>query len=210
MKDNKIKQWLAAIFSVICLAAVAAVFWFQDMRYSKPTPQPAGYHAKPLGTSLTVNFIKLAKKPILLHFFNPECPCSKFNTTHLRELAQSYGSNIEIVAIVQAETAQEAAEGYAKTGLNFPFIFDQNGAIADSCGVYSTPQAVLLNSQHKIFYRGNYNTTRYCTDPRTEFVRIALDSVLAGKSVPLFSAKATTAYGCELPSNLDKTLFPVY
>src|SRR5262249_46492721 len=42
-------------------------------------------------------------------------------------------------------------------------------------GVYSTPQAVLLDAKSHIVFRGNYNVSRYCTDPRTEFVRIALE-----------------------------------
>ena len=83
---------------------------------------------------------------------------------------------------------------------------DSLGALADACGVYSTPQAVILNAEGKLIYRGNYNSSRYCTDPSSEFARITLDSLLNERILPQFSGIASTAYGCQLYSDTAATI----
>jgi hypothetical protein len=65
-------------------------------------------------------------------------------------------------------------------------------------GVYSTPQAVIIDAGQRIFYRGNYNRTRYCTDKKSEYARLALKSLLQNNDV-VFSQYALTPYGCQLP-----------
>ena len=78
--------------------------------------------------------------------------------------------------------------------------------IANAAGVYATPQAVLVNARRELVYRGNYNTSRYCSNPETEYVRIALES-LVGRSAPA-NLPESPAYGCELPSNVEVTRTP--
>ncbi len=85
-----------------------------------------------------------------------------------------------------------------KYDLKIPVSFDPS--IANACGVYSTPQAVLLDRQHKLYYRGNYNRSRYCTDVRTNYAQMAIDTLLANNSLPLFDASAFRSYGCQLPN----------
>ena len=81
---------------------------------------------------------------------------------------------------------------------------DTDGRIATACGVYSTPQAAILDGTGRLFFRGNYNVSRYCLAPGSEFARIALESLLAGKPAPVFPEIAMVAYGCELPANLKR------
>jgi hypothetical protein len=76
-------------------------------------------------------------------------------------------------------------------------LFDTS--LATKCGVYSTPQAVILDAQGLLYYRGNYNKTRYCTDPNTSYANIALDSLLNDHQYPHFNQFALKAYGCTLP-----------
>jgi peroxiredoxin len=85
-----------------------------------------------------------------------------------------------------------------KFGLTIPVLFDSS--LAASCGVYSTPQAVLLDNNSSLYYRGNYNRSRYCTDKKSNYAAIALDSLLANKPEPIFNPYAVTAYGCSLPA----------
>ena len=84
-----------------------------------------------------------------------------------------------------------------KFGLNIPILFDQS--IAAACGVYSTPQAVLLDTDHKLYYRGNYNKSRYCTDKKSNYAQMAIDSLLMKQHNPIFSQTALKSYGCSLP-----------
>jgi hypothetical protein len=84
-----------------------------------------------------------------------------------------------------------------KIGLDIPVIFDQS--LADRCGVYSTPQAVLVDNSQKLYYRGNYNATRYCTEEKTAYAKMALDGLLNSQSLPVLSARALKSYGCTIP-----------
>jgi hypothetical protein len=80
-------------------------------------------------------------------------------------------------------------------------VKDTGGEIARECGVYSTPQAVILTSEGRLYYRGNYNLARYCSDPATEFARLAIESILGGR--PAFPApkESVISYGCSLPAS---------
>jgi hypothetical protein len=71
-------------------------------------------------------------------------------------------------------------------------------------GVYSTPQVVLVDTQSSIFYRGNYNLSRYCLSKNTKFAELAIQDLLAGKTAPSFLSLVTEPYGCSLPGNENK------
>lgn len=183
----------------ISLTAMGHVFWRQDLRYSLPTPRPADLVAPPIGAhvALPVDLIAATLlapgKPTLLNFYNHDCPCSRFNREHLQVLLQRFGAQVQFVGIV--ETDVDEPDG---TGLAMPHFVDRDARLAKSLGVYATPQAVLLDGAGQLVFRGNYNTSRYCTARQTQFVRHALEAFLEG-SVLLRDPQAEVAYGCSLP-----------
>jgi hypothetical protein len=73
--------------------------------------------------------------------------------------------------------------------------------LADRYGVYSTSQAIVLNHENKIYYRGNYNKERLSTVKNSNFVEIAINNLLAGDQKVKFSELATCSYGGQLLSN---------
>lgn len=192
----------------VLLGCAAAAFWYQDLQYAIPTPRPPDLVqisiGKQVGISNLLPITMQRGKAQFLHFFNPGCPCSRFNVDHLQYLTRHYSATVQFIAVLQVEKDEyEAAlEKFRDLKLNMQAVIDTNGAIADYCGVYSTPQAVILNSTFHLYYRGNYNLSRFCTNTSTEFARIALDSLLKGAKPPVFEKEAIVAYGCELPANL--------
>lgn len=196
MKKLLLFVWLSGIF-----AAIGYIFWHEDFKYSLPTPVPKNYQAKELGTAISFgsNVPVQEARPMFFHFFNPSCPCSKFNVPHFRSLVRDYGSEIDFSVVVMHNK-----ENYTEADLrdlfeldNIPVYFDK--AIADSCGVYSTPQAALIDHNGKLFYRGNYNKSRYCTDKGTFYAQMAIDSLLSGANNSITEMAALTSYGCSLP-----------
>ncbi len=180
---------------------VGGVFWFNEWKYSLPTPVPKHYHSPSTGDYIDLGAILKPgdKKPVFLHFFNPDCPCSKFNVPHFAALATKYQDKINFAVIVMAKERNYTEEEIRKKfNLNVPVLFDTSLAVA--CGVYSTPQAVLLSESHTLYYKGNYNRSRYCTDPNSNYAQMAIDSLLANNRQPLFNKYALTAYGCSLPT----------
>ena len=195
MKYALIATWLGVLLSGICY-----IFWQNEVKYTLPTPVPVNYQAVNTGASVNIDGLMngVNKKPLFIHFFNPACPCSRFNIPYFRSLAKDYGNKISFAVVVLSKDRSYTEEDIQqKFDLDIPVYFDS--AIAAACGVYSTPQAVLLDEQRQLYYRGNYNKSRYCTDPESNYAQQAIDSFLNHNADPVFNAYALKAYGCELP-----------
>jgi hypothetical protein len=176
------------------------MFWYQDWQYSLPTPRPSSLRQPPLGTRLELPAdLPARQKPTFIHFFNAECPCSRFNVDHVRDLIRQFGDRVTFAAVVESDHRRDALSAFNALDLGIPATVDSAVNIASRYGVYSTPQAVILDQDGKLYYRGNYNLSRYCVDPATEFARIALEKILANLPKPPLPAEATVAYGCPLP-----------
>ena len=187
--------WLAGLFS-----AISFLFWQNEVKYSLPTPVPAGYQSVQVGTRINISDkIKTEEgKPLFLHFFNPGCPCSRFNIPQVSALIKKYGDRISFAVVVLAPRTDYTVQDIQdKFGAPIPVSFDTTLAV--SCGVYSTPQAVLIDSDHQLYYRGNYNRSRYCTDKNSNYAQMAIDSLVNNHVKPVFTASALKSYGCELP-----------
>jgi len=194
------KKLTLFIWLMLLSGAVGAIFWYNDWKYNLPTPVPANYIQVNLGTpvNLPQNVSFTSGKPLFLHFFNPLCPCSRFNMPHFKSLVKQYANDFDFGIVVMSTRNYTAKEVQDKYDLNIPVYFDTT--ISVNCGVYSTPQAVIIDADHNLFFRGNYNKTRYCADKDTEFARMALDSLVQGHLVRHFNPLALKAYGCSLPN----------
>lgn len=194
MKKVLLFIWLGMLF-----LAIIGLFWRMDWVYKLPTPVPEDYVAVRPGQRIDIaSTVNLTNgRPVLVHFFNPDCPCSKFNVAHFRSLVQLYSNKVNFVIVPLSKEPHTVKEIQAFYDLKIPVLFDTS--LAKKCGVYSTPQAVIIDSNQKLYYRGNYNKSRYCTDKKTEYALMALDSLLDRKMNPLFDQYALTAYGCTIP-----------
>ncbi len=193
------KRFFVAVWLLLIFSGIIYIFWYTDWRYSLPTPVPKQYHVINTGQYIDLgNKLAIApNKPVFIHFFNPTCPCSRFNVPMFISLAKKYGDKVSFAVVVLSKSKYSVKDIQDKFGLDIPVAFDSS--LAAACGVYSTPQAVLLNADHQLYYRGNYNKTRYCTDPRTNYAQMAIDMLLNKVTHPVFDRYALRAYGCQLP-----------
>lgn len=180
---------------------IAGIFWNQEIKYQLPTPQPANYRPVTLGEKVYLNnqFKLSENKPILIHFFNPGCPCSKFNIEHFNEIVKKYKSIVDIYVVVKTDDDIDTEDIKKKFSEDVKVLLDADDQIANNCGVYATPQGVLIDKDRDLYYRGNYNKSRYCTSKESNYVDMAIDSLLAGKKYPVFESAALIPYGCEIP-----------
>jgi hypothetical protein len=180
-------------------AGIAAIFWHQEIQYLLPTPVPKNYRAVLPHDVIQFDSVLVTQKngrPKLLHFFSPDCPCSRFNLKHFLSLNRKYNKTIDFYVVIADKKKFTAAQ--YMVGHAVPVIVDSNEQLAKVCGVYSTPQAALIQYDNQLYFRGNYNRSRYCTDKNTNFVQMAMDSLLAGKKPPHFIELATQSYGCSI------------
>lgn len=194
------KKLLLCVWFALLFASIGFLFWQNEFKYSLPTPIPKNYHDIAMGSKINLSqCCPFDNKPVFFHFFNPDCPCSRFNVPHVSDLIKKYGDRINFkIVVLNKHKTFTIEEIQQKFGARIPVYFDEG--IAEKCGVISTPQAVLLDPSHNLYYRGNYNKTRYCTDAESNYAQMAIDSQLKQNNSPSFNALALRAYGCSLPN----------
>lgn len=188
---------LVACAIIVCfIIAVAFIFWQQEMKYALPTPVPENYASILPGANISLPAHLDKKKSYFFHFYNPDCPCSRFNARHIKSLIGNYSDSIKFAIVVAEESSLSKAK--SEFGDDIEYIYDKDLSIAKSCGVYSTPQAAIVSGDGKLFYRGNYNASRYCTVRASNFAELSLIALINNKPAPAFGLAATQSYGCEL------------
>lgn len=188
-----------SIILACTFSAIGYLFWYQEVQYLLPTPVPDDYRVIVPGEIIRYDSVLKPQhhgKPILLHFFNPDCPCSRFNTKQFYTLYKNYKDKIDFYVVVEGPEKVARAKELIDTDITI--VVDNEEQLANACGVYSTPQAALLQTDNRLYYRGNYNRSRYCTAKESSYVEMALDSILTNKQAPHFSELATRSYGCSL------------
>ena len=192
------KRLTAVALLVVCTLGVGYAFWQHDLQYRRPTPVPSGHQPVALGSRIDLAGLSAdTRRPVLLHFFNPACPCSRFNVRHFLSLVRTYEKQVTFCAVVPPNA--DLTEAAALLDGRVRVIADTERRWSRRCGVYASPQAVLLDANGNLYYRGNYNRNRYCTRKETSFAEMALTALTNHRSAPMFGAAATTAYGCQLP-----------
>ena len=198
------KKILFAAFSISALLVIGWIFWKQELKYSMPTPKPASFKEIDLGTTIGLDLPGATsnEKVTVLHFFNPDCPCSRFDMANFESMSRKYASQVNFIVVLQSDEEDAVEDFKDKYDLHLPVVLDQEGKISDQCGIYSTPQAVILDRNSTMYFKGNYNKSRFCTRQETSYAEIALDSLLAGRALPHFvQNELTVPYGCSLPSD---------
>ena len=191
----------AAISLIIICLTIGTIFWYQEGQYLLPTPLPKDYATVNPGEIISTDSSILPNarsSPALFHFFSPDCPCSRFNLKHFLALKKKYTA-IKFYAVVTDK--EKASSARKMLDDDIIVLVDRDKRLAKACGVYSTPQAAILQANNTLFFRGNYNRARYCTDKNSNFVQMALDSLVAKKGPPQFNSLATSSYGCALSEN---------
>jgi len=193
-----LRKLLVGLWMLLLCVSISVLFWQNEFKYSLPTPVPKNYQEIAMGSKINLKCCITDSRPIFLHFFNPDCPCSRFNIPHVSGLIKQYGDRINFkIVVLNKEKNFTIEEIQKKFNAKIPVYFDED--IAKSCGVFSTPQAVLIDGSGYLYYRGNYNKTRYCTNADSNYAQMAIDSLLKQTKTPSFDALALRAYGCSLP-----------
>ena len=194
---------LVILALVVCGGGIAGFFWNQDLKYSIPTPVPMDYKEVAVGQAVAVSHLA-SNQAYFLHFYSADCPCSRFNARHVKSLIRSYGDSLNIVIIVAS--ADDIEKAKKELGSDLDIRVDTNGSIAKACGVYSTPQAAIIDREGKLYYRGNYNQSRYCTVRATNFAELSLIALLNHQPSPSFGLLATQSYGCPVDNKNNTVL----
>ena len=200
--SKRVKIVITSLVLTTLFGIVLTIFWVQQMQFLLPTPIPADHREVPLGVQPVLSDWEISANTemSLLHFYSADCPCSRFNLTHFKSLVRQFGDQVKFYVVTQSSDTS-IAEDVSEYGVEV--IKDTDGTIAKRCGVYATPQAVILDDKGAIVYRGNYNQARFCTDKKSWFAQIVIESHLGLSDVESINRSALVPYGCSLPADRD-------
>lgn len=142
------------------------------------------------------------KKATVLVFLSFDCPNSNGYTPTLLDLHKRYADQgVRLIGVCESEmSADELKAKVAEYKFPFHVVADPGQAIADACKARITPEAVVLDHNLVLRYRGridNLFTARLKRGPEVtdHDLRNALDDIVAGKPV---RTPVTQAVGCPI------------
>jgi peroxiredoxin/mono/diheme cytochrome c family protein len=143
------------------------------------------------------------KKAVVVVFIGTGCPVNDLYLPRLAEMAKEY-SKKEVAFLAIASNHGEEPAAVAKHvkahGVEFPVLMDRNNRLADILLAERTCETLIINGLNaKIMYRGaiddQYTPTAKKGQPTQNYLKDALESIIAGKVIP---TKATIVAGCPL------------
>ncbi|REK13020.1 MAG: redoxin [Planctomycetota bacterium] len=165
------------------------------------------YHGQP------VSLDEVGKdKVVVMAFLGTECPLAKLYASRLNALADKYKDQGVVFLGLDANRQDAVTEiaAFARVhDIKFPILKDLNQVVADAVGATRTPEAVVLDKQGQICYRGRIddqygfneqNANYQKPEPEKEDLALAIDAALAGNPVALAETRAP---GCLIGRNFE-------
>lgn len=162
-----------------------ADFTFKDIRYLPRTLDELG-----------------ERQAYVIVFTTIDCPLVQRYLPRVNELEEAYrDQGVQFVAINvgPGDSIVEMAHQAVKVDAAFPFVKDFDGDAVRALGVSRTPEAVVLDADRRLRYRGRidsqYRLGGVKPSRGREDLKEAIDDVLAGREV---SVAETPVDGCKI------------
>lgn len=172
------------------------------------------------GDAVPLREIWRGHRATVLIFWSASCPCVRRYQDRVETLLEQYqakGSAVFGVSSNADETFAEVKRVASARGLRLPIVRDEDGRLAQTLGVRSTPTVVLLDERGRVRFVGWLDNERTPGEPdREPWLELALQGVLENRSdfatrSPVFGCTiarrlfgATQAHSCIAPSETSK------
>jgi hypothetical protein len=143
------------------------------------------------------------RKAFVIVATRPSCPIARRYLPVLAEMEKPYRDrSVQFLALdVGDESIAEMAADAVEAGAEFPFVKDVDAHSAMALGLRRTPEAVVLDADRRIRYRGRIDDQFRLGGDRPDAtqhpLRDAIEDVLAAREVSL---PETPVDGCLVPS----------
>lgn len=124
-------------------------------------------------------------KGVVVIFTCNHCPVAQAYEDRIVELAADYkDKGVELVAInvnnIEADKLPAMKQRAEEKGYKFAYLYDPSQEIGRAFGATVTPHAFLLDGEHKLVYAGAIDDQMEVAKVEKQYLRDALDAVLAG------------------------------
>ena len=176
----------------ISLGLLAGILSAQEFKLGS---QVTGFSVQDLDGK-PVAFSTLRGPITVVTFIATQCPVSNSYNQRMNAIYQDYSSQGVKFIFVNAnrsEPASEVREHAKRVGFAFPVYKDADNVLADRFDAQVTPESYVIDSAGIIRYHGSIDDSQNESHIRTQRLRLALDAVLAAKTV---DQAETKAFGC--------------
>jgi alkyl hydroperoxide reductase subunit AhpC len=139
-----------------------------------------------------------ANRATVMVFVSALCPISLAYGERLTKLQRDFsnqGVRLLLVNSNQNEPDSQVEEQRKLSNLTLLVNRDPRGQLAEMLGVFSTPTAVVVDQKGMIRYLGAIDDSRNPARVTKQYLRVAIEAILEGKTVP---QTRTTALGCSI------------
>lgn len=192
--------------TLLTLAASTALFAADSPAVGTTAPDFSLTDSK--GKTQTVSQYK--GKYVVLEWFNPDCPFVKkhYGSGNMQKLQEEFTAKGVVWLSIDSSapglegnlTAEQAEKKIAELkSKQTALVLDPDGKAGHTYGAKNTPHMFVINPEGKIIYEGAIDS-KASPNPAdiassTNYVKVALDESLAGKTV---SNANTKPYGCSV------------
>ena len=169
---------LALLLVVIWLVSCVVLFWWFQFRHLGSIEDYWVTFSGDQFASTEVN--PTQGKVLVVHFVDPECPCSRFSVNHIKEMELEFASNVEFV-------------DFSSMSAN-----DQRKQSLSTLTVPAGPSVAIWAEDGKLAYFGPYSGGSVCGEGN-DFVSTTLSSLDAGFNPRWINQEAVGCY-CAWPT----------
>ena len=185
---------------LVCLLAISDVVIFTETTFAADDRVIPEFQLVD-ATGKVTNVSKQTKGPLtVVCFLGTECPLARYYGPRLSGIATEYASqNVRFIGVnSNSQDSQDDIDAFSKEfGISFPILKDPGNKIADLFGARHMAEVFLLDQSMIVRYCGRvddqYQPGVTRGQPTRNDLRIALDQLLAGKTV---SVPRTDTTGC--------------
>jgi peroxiredoxin len=153
--------------------------------------------------SVTLSALTAEKKIVVLEWFNPDCPISRaYHTPEsvMGLLASRYADKGVVWLAInsgapgkQGAGKERNAKAVEEFGVSYPVLIDEDGAVGKLYDARTTPHMFVIDAEGVVRYAGAIDNGTPQTKGETNYVKEAVEALLAGKDV---STKESRPFGC--------------
>ncbi len=137
--------------------------------------------------------------PLTVVFSCVHCPYVVAWEDRLNDVAREYAGRAAVVAINSNDHLGDRFEHMEararEKGFVFPFLYDESQDVARAYQPARTPEVFLFDAQRRLVYHGAPDSNYQDPEGAVQYLRQALDAVLAGAEPPIAE---TPAVGCTI------------
>ncbi|MBV0934500.1 DUF6436 domain-containing protein [Marinobacterium weihaiense] len=165
--------WFSLVLVVAWSLAMACAFWWFQLRWYQPLEHLTG-DALFDSSRLQLSRSRPDQPLEIVHFYDGNCPCTRFNTPHVQSLAQQYETHDVQLRVLVPHPRQLDEVRQLFPGAVHEVATAANAPVA-------SPSALVRSQALGTQYHGPWSPGAVCAARSGDYVAQVLDRLLAGK-----------------------------